>query len=424
VATVGSSTLAWQWGTPAAYGAIAAFGIGAVALVVGLSDIVARPRPIVEPLFDVGLAIAGLAIAAGAGWVVLAVARHEQVFGATALSAFATAATAVLVLPAIWWLRREFLVRRYGRGTLTAEEIASLTADLRTAHDPRQILEKAAEMVRATSGLADTRLVLDDVAAPDGWEARQLLVGDELVGTMLLRPSHPGGLEARQERAARQLLPTVALLARAVALAVEAAHARDDLAHQRSLERARMLADLHDDLGPVLAGMSMRVAAAQSVHSLPELDHLAVDLASCRADLRRIVSGLAPPELRDGDVSRAIDRLVASFGAGSEVRVVLTEAVPDGIEAHAAVVLYRAIAEGVTNSLKHANADRVEVGVFRQDDHLRVEVRDDGDGGVLVPGVGLQSLRDRAEEVGGQLAVGPDERGGTTLVLTIPETTA
>lgn len=423
VGTLVAAGLAWQLGSAALYGAVAALGIGLVALTVGLSSVVAQPRPIVEPLVDAGLVIAGLAVSVGTGWVVLNVARHEQIFGATALSAFAMAVTAVFVVPAIWWLRREFLVHRYGRGSLTAEEISSLTSDLRTAHDPRQILAKAAEMVRATSGLADARIVLDDVATPQGWDGRRLLVGDELVGTMLLRPSHPGGLEARQQRSSQQMLPTIALVARAVALAVEASHARDDVTRERELERARMLSDLHDDLGPVLAGMSMRVAALRATHGLAGLDELSDDLASCRVELRRIVSGLTPPELEDGDAAAAIERLVASFGTGdgTGVRVVLVGGVPDRIAARTSVVVYRAIAEGITNSLKHATPTEVRVEVSRVDRELLVEVCDDGCGGALVPGVGLQSLRDRAEEIGGRLTVGPNEGGGTRLALVLPE---
>jgi signal transduction histidine kinase len=423
VGTLVAAGLAWQLGSAALYGAVAALGIGLVALTVGLSSVVAQPRPIVEPLVDAGLVIAGLAVSVGTGWVVLNVARHEQIFGATALSAFAMAVTAVFVVPTIWWLRREFLVHRYGRGSLTAEEISSLTSDLRTAHDPRQILAKAAEMVRATSGLADARIVLDDVATPQGWDGRRLLVGDELVGTMLLRPSHPGGLEARQQRSSQQMLPTIALVARAVALAVEASHARDDVTRERELERARMLSDLHDDLGPVLAGMSMRVAALRATHGLAGLDELSDDLASCRVELRRIVSGLTPPELEDGDAAAAIERLVASFGTGdgTGVRVVLVSAVPDRIAARTSVVAYRAIAEGITNALKHAAPTEVRVEVSRADGELLVEVCDDGAGGALVPGVGLQSLRDRAEEVGGRLMVGPNEGGGTRLALVLPE---
>lgn len=416
---LGAACLAWFAATPEGYGFTAVAGIGVVALVVAASGFVAEPRPVIEPLVDIGLVTAGIAVAAGSGGVIVQVGRHEQIFGAEALGAFATAATLALTIPAGWWLRREFVTHRYGTGVLAAEEMAALTADLKTAADPRALLTKAGAMVTATSGVKDTQLILDDVQAPEGWDCWPLLVGDELVGTMLLHSSHPGGLEARQTRICRQLLPTVALVARAVALAIDAEYARHDVAHQRDLERARILADLHDDLGPVLAGMSMRVQAARETHRLPELDDLAGDLATCRADLRRIVSGLAPTALHSGDLSAAITGLVESFN-GTGTRVTLTTAVPDRIDAHTSVVLYRAIAEGITNAIKHAHAGYVLIGIESDADGLRVSVTDDGIGGVVVPGVGLQSLRGRAAEVGGALSIEPMLPTGTRLLLTMP----
>lgn len=276
-------------------------------------------------------------------------------------------------------------------------------------------------MVTATSGVGEARLLLDDDPAPDGWDCWPLIVGDELVGTMLLLPSRPGGLEDRQTRVCRQLLPTVALVARAVALAIDAEYARHDVAHQRDLERSRILADLHDDLGPVLAGMSMRVQAASETHHLPELDALASDLASCRADLRRIVSGLSPTALGDGDVSAAIAALVASFDGGNGPDVTLTTDIPDGIDTHASVLIYRAIAEGITNAIKHAHATHVLVAVERETGGLRMSVTDDGVGGTLVPGVGLESLRNRVCETGGTLSIEQAAPRGTRLVLTLDE---
>lgn len=415
----GVACLTWFMGTPERYGLFAAAGIGAVALVVVASSFVVEPRPILEPVIDLGLALTGIAVAAGAGAAVLAIARHEQIFGPEALGAFATAATLALTIPAAWWGRREFLTRRYGPGVLSADEIATLTSDLTTAADPRILLTKAGAMVTATSGVRGTQLVLDEVFAPDGWEAWPLVVGDDLVGTMLLRPSHPGGLEARQTRVCRQLLPTVALVARAVTLAIDAEYARHDVAHQRDLERSRILADLHDDLGPVLAGLSMRVQAAREVHGLPELDALADDLAECRTDLRRIVSGLAPTALHQGDLRAAIAQLVESFN-GSTVQVMLASDVPDRLGTPSSVAIYRAVAEGITNAIKHANASQVSISVEDDPSGLRVSVVDDGVGGAIVPGVGLQSLMGRAAEVGGTLSIEPRQPTGTRLVLTLP----
>lgn len=133
--------------------------------------------------------------------------------------------------------------------------------------------------------------------------------------------------------------------------------------------------------------MSMRVQAARETHHLHELDVLAADLASCRADLRRIVSGLGPTALDDGAVRSAITALVASFNSGPNPRVVLRSDIPESMDGHAAVLIYRAIAEGTTNAIKHAGATEVRVSLERQDDRLCLCVTDNGAGGPVIPGV-------------------------------------
>lgn len=420
-AAVTVATVTWYASTPAVYGITATTAIGVVATVIGTSAFVSEPRPVVEPIVDVALIAAGLAAAAASGATVLNIARHEQIIAAEALGGFATAATAVLAVPTIWWLRSQFLARRYGTGILSVNDVAMLTADLKTAADPRQLLVKAGAMVTAACGVHETQLTLDDAEVPEDWVGRRLMVADELVGTMLLRPSHPGGLEARQDRVCRQLQPTIALVARAVTLAVDADHARRDVVRQRNVERARMLADLHDDLGPVLAGMSMRVQAARDTHQLAELDALATDLAACRTDLRRIVAGYAPTALDHGDLTSALTSLIASFNTGNRVRVSIATEVPADLNPRVSVVIYRLIGEGITNAINHADPSRVVVRLHRTSSGLCVSVSDDGTGGVITPGIGLTSLRERANEIGAIISSVALEPTGTALILTVPE---
>ena len=98
-------------------------------------------------------------------------------------------------------------------------------------------------MVAASSGHPEVTLVLgdDDPDVPPGWVEHPLLVGGDRVGTLLLDATDPEGPEPRQARMVEQLLPTVALVCRAVGLAVEAEHARQDVARERDAERARIL---------------------------------------------------------------------------------------------------------------------------------------------------------------------------------------
>ena len=216
-----------------------------------------------------------------------------------------------------------------------------------------------------------------------------------------------------------QLLPTVALVCRAVALAVGPEHARQDVARERDAERARILRDLHDGLGPVLAGMSMRVQAELRRSPTPLLESLAPELAEARGDLRRLVSGLTPSALHDDDLDRALERLVATFD-GDGRQVGLEVDVEQPMPSDVTVAVYRSVAEGITNALRHGAASHVSVRVDRGGRSRRRRRRDDGVGGPIAPGVGLTSLRQRAEQLGGSLVVGPRDGRGTLLHVELP----
>ena len=264
-----------------------------------------------------------------------------------------------------------------------------------------------------------------DAVAGTPWRDFPLLVGEEPVGVLSVRAATDDGLEARQERVVAQLAPTVALVARAVALAVEAEHARSDLSCEREAERNRILADLHDDLGPMLAGMSMRVGAAQQLSPTPALAALAEDLAAARSDLRRIVAGLTPSALAGQGAEVAITRLVDSFRTDTGPDIELVGGVPAGLGPESTIAVYRTVAEAVTNALRHADPShvtvRIEHHVHADAGTLTVSVADDGRGGVVVPGVGLTSLRSRARDLGGTLDVSRTPPVGTLLTLTLPD---
>lgn len=419
-ATVAAASVAWTWGTPTAFGLTATLGLLAVAGTVAGAALVREPRPVLEPLVDAGLLAGVLASGVAAGGVMWAFAEHERIFGAEVVGALAGAVTVMMVTPAAVALRRTWLGRRYGTGILSPDDLATLSGDLRGEGDPRLLLSTAGELVAVASGTPAVEIVLDDVDERPGWTSVPLVVGEERVGTMSVRARHPEGLEARQDAVVRQLAPTVALAARAVDLAVEARHARNDVIQQRQVERARILADLHDDLGPALAGMGMRVEAARATGTEVDLAALADDLAACRADLRRIVSALTPEPLVAADLSGALATLVESFGAAAGPRLTLDATGIDDVDGPRAIVAYRFVAEAVTNALRHSGADRVEVRVGNVDGVLEATITDDGRGGPVVPGVGLTSLAARAREAGGRLDLEDRDGGGLVVRLVVP----
>ncbi|HKE70660.1 MAG TPA: ATP-binding protein [Nocardioidaceae bacterium] len=397
-------------------------GMWSLAGLVARLTIAIELRPVDEPLIDVVAVALTLAIGAAVGVGVRLAGTRAGIPAPDLAAAFAAVTATALAWPAAAWWRRSWLARRYGTGTLTPVDVAAITADLHHLTDPRELLAKAAEMVAVSSGHRQVTLVLgaDSPDLPTGWVDHPLLVGGDRVGTLLLDPDDPEGPEPRQAHLVEQLLPTVALVCRAVGLAVEADHARQDVARERDAERARILGDLHDGLGPVLAGMSMRVQAELRRTPTPLLESLAPELAEARGDLRRIVSGLTPSALHDADLTGALERLVATFD-GDGRRVELEIAVDHALDREVAVAVYRFVAEGITNALRHGRANHVEVRVSTTEaGQVAVDVRDDGIGGPIAPGVGLTSLRLRAEHLGGSLAVASANGGGVLLHAELP----
>jgi signal transduction histidine kinase len=384
-------------------------------------------RPLGDDLLDLGVALGAVGVAGLAALLVWAGSGLVELSSPSTSAAFTAIVAFALAVPGAVWVRHSVLTRRYGNGVISPSDVAAITADLNARTEPRDLLDKAARMVAAASGSSEARIVLgdDDPEVPAGWVANPLVVGGDHVGALLVEAGGPEGLEPRQARVVSQLMPTVGLVARAVGLAVEAEHARFDVARERDTERARILGDLHDGLGPALAGMSMRVQATLRGRPAPEyaalLGDLADGLAASRTDLRRIVAGLTPSALDDGDLESALRALVASFrGQHDGPTLSLETSLPGRLDKEVQVAVYRCVAEGVTNALRHASASSISVSAVGTDTCVVVDVVDDGVGGLVVPGVGLSSLAARAESGGGRLEVTPEHPKGTRLHLQLP----
>lgn len=396
--------------------------LGAVALGAGWLWLSSEFRPLDEHLLDLILVVSTVSVAALVAGAVRLGARWTRLPSADTSAAFIALVTAAMAVPAALWVRRALLTRRYGSGLLSPADVAVITADLHAKTEPRDLLDKAARMVAAASGSRQVRIVLgeDEPVLPEHWVLHPLDVGGDRVGALVVAAGDPEGPELRQQRIVTQLLPTVALVARAVALAVEADHARRDVARERDAERTRVMGDLHDGLGPILAGMSMRVQA--TLRTTPSSEHLglltdlAADLAASRTDLRRIVAGITPSTLEDGDLESALERLVTSFRevAGGP-RLSLVTSLDDPLSSAVQVAVYRCVAEGVTNALRHSQASRIDVQVRTRRGVVLVDVVDDGGGGRVVAGVGLSSLEQRARSLGGCLEMTAADPTGTRL---------
>jgi signal transduction histidine kinase len=181
-------------------------------------------------------------------------------------------------------------------------------------------------------------------------------------------------------------------------------------------------------------------AVRQLLHSDPELaDRLLDELMSRNeiivGDIRRLVYALRPPALDElGLVGAVRDHLISAekTGTGATHLRVTVEAPAGGLHPLPAAVevnAFRIALEAATNVVRHAQADHctvrfdIEGGEDTSDPGvLRVEIVDDGSGmpNGFRAGVGLTSMRERAEEIGGTLAVEPAAERGTRIIARLP----
>lgn len=141
------------------------------------------------------------------------------------------------------------------------------------------------------------------------------------------------------------------------------------------------------------------------------------DLNGVVSDLQEISRGLHPTILSQGGLQRALTTLARRSVVPVDLHVGVDGRLPERIE----VTAYYVVAETLTNAAKHASASVVRVDVHRQNDELRVSVRDDGAGGAdPAAGSGLVGLTDRVEALGGTISISSPPGDGTSLLVTVP----
>ena len=192
----------------------------------------------------------------------------------------------------------------------------------------------------------------------------------------------------------------------------------------REEERRRLRRDLHDGVGPSLAGMALQLDSLAGRLGEPELaaraGQLRDRLQGTVTEVRRIVDGLRPAVLDELGLVAALEALATSPGDRVHVRV--DAAVPGELPAAVEVAAFRIASEAVANALRHGDARTVDVRLGVADDALVLSVGDDGSGfgADATAGVGLRSMHDRAAEVGGHVDVDSAPGGGTRVVAVLP----
>ena len=252
----------------------------------------------------------------------------------------------------------------------------------------------------------------------------------ETVGRLLAGQRTAGErLSQDDERLLANLARQVAPAAHAVALRQALDASRAALVTAQEEERRRLRRDLHDGLGPTLAGLVLgletaRMMPAGSRRQEELLKTLGAETKGAITDIRRIVYGLRPPALDEFGLAGALRAEVARLErqpSGLSIALHVPDGDLAGLPAAVEVATYRIIIEAVTNVLRHARAHHCQIRIQPGQD-LRLEVCDDGAGLAdgWRAGVGITAMRERAAELGGELSIEPARPRGTRITGRLP----
>lgn len=335
--------------------------------------------------------------------------------------------------------RLTFLVRRLlvGRRGDRYEVVSGLAARLEESSDVRTQLPQLAAAVAEAFKLDYVRVEVfahgggttSATHGADPTEIRQvpLRYGSEDVGRLWLSARGVRSMLSGRDRALLlDVVRQAAVAVRSSRLADDLQTSRERLVLAREEDRRRIRRDLHDGLGPVLGGIAMRLEAVGNAWE-DDPDFARGLLATSRrevtealADVRRLVHGLRPPALDDVGLVGALRQQADRAESALDVSVDAAEL--PGLSAAVEVAAFRIASEGLTNVLRHAHATTCVVRLARAGTELLVEVSDDGCGiePETVAGVGLLSIRERAEELGGRAAITQAPQGGTRVRAWLP----
>lgn len=266
--------------------------------------------------------------------------------------------------------------------------------------------------VVATSGTAVTHVRALPLALGDG------RVGELVVG---LRAGDLA-LTAGDRHVLDLARPLLAQSLRARLLADQLQESREQTVTAIEEERRRLRRDIHDGLGPRLSGIAFIADAARNtMRDDPAADLLRALRAEAGAairEIRELVYGMRPPALDELGLVPAVRQQAEMLRTpdGRTMRITLAAADLPPLSAAVEVAAYRIAVEALRNAARHSGSDLAEAAFRIADGALVIEVCDHGTADLRwTRGVGLASMRERAEELGGTLDAGHVDGGGRVV---------
>ncbi len=292
--------------------------------------------------------------------------------------------------------------------------------------------------------IEDTRKAPRWIVAPTGghirsWMGVPLRVKGNVVGLFSIDKSIPNFFTAKHAQLASALSKYASLALDNALLFTQVQEAHEQLralsariVEAQEKERQKIAMELHDHTGQALLALRAELRVLQH-HSLnqPEqaiqqieyLDQIVLELSK---DLSQLAYDLRPPTLTALGLISALEEYITDFSRRMDVQADFVHEsefsrLPEEVE----LVCYRIVQEALTNLVKHAQANKVEITLNEKDGTLTLVVKDNGIGFTnsmqrTRRGFGLLGIRERLLQINGALEIHSQPGKGTELIVTIP----
>jgi signal transduction histidine kinase len=379
------------------------------------------------------------------------------------ISFIAACLIAVLFAPLKEWLQRAVNRRMYGEMDDPFSILTRLGNQLKEPLAPEAIIELVAKTVKDALRLPYIEITLQGKGLLTrmvslGKQSAEtipipLMIGGEELGQIRVSPRSPGEQFSSADRRvldmlvrqAEVVLQSVIQTHRNLLLASDLQQSRERLILSREEERRSIRRNLHDDLAPTLAALGLTAEIAMDlVHNHPDqaaemLSELKTMIQDTVHDIRGLVHDLRPPALDElgllGAIRQRADQIMQirewKLNAESPVcEIKMKEISPlPPLPAAVEVAAFRILTEAMANAIRHSQASECEITIRYIETEARLEliVSDNGIGPpsdlIITPGtsgLGLLSIRERADELGGKLRVEHGPHGGTVVLASLP----
>lgn len=358
---------------------------------------------------------------------------HDE--GSFVVSLLGAGIIAVLFQPLRQWLQNAINHLIFGRRDEPLAVITELGTSLEKILSPDaallHLVETTAKTLRLPYVAVERVNTYERVAVgnPRGEPISfPLVYHAQIIGSLLAASRSPGeSLNAADRLVLENVARQASAIVHAARLTQDLQASRQEILTTREEERRRLRRDLHDGLGPALATLTLQAEAAREwLPTNPDksnalLDEIITGSQTTLAEIRRIVYALRPPALDDLGLLSAVHEQARKL-SNSDLNIVveMPESIPT-LPAAVEVATYRIIQEALTNVTRHAKAQTCKVSLCING-HMDIAIEDDGIG-IPMPhhtGIGLKSIYERVDELGGSCQIESHPGTGTRIRVSLP----